>query len=73
MCSSTVAFGEDLCQDQKKDYEFFRDAFWKEHNEVCTNGCIYTEVMNKNSDNMERIAGTYYLQDCDLKYGRLKK
>ena len=71
--ANTFAESVDICVAQKKDYEFFRDAFNKEHNEVCSAGCTYTPTMNKYSDTMERIAGTYYLQDCDLTYGRLAR
>ncbi len=60
-----------LCENHKGDYQYFRAAFDKEHGEVCANGCQYTPAMTKNSDTMERIAGLYYLMDCDYRYGRL--
>lgn len=60
-----------LCENHKKDFQHFRLAFDKEHAEVCGSGCTYTDSMIKNSDTMERVAGLYYLMDCDANYGRL--
>lgn len=60
-----------LCENHKSDFKYFRSAFDKEHAETCSNGCAYTASMNKNSDTMERIAGLYYLMDCDSNHGRL--
>lgn len=60
-----------LCENHKKDFQYFRAAFDKEHEEVCANGCAYTASMSKNSDTMERVAGLYYLMACDSNHGRL--
>lgn len=60
-----------LCGSHKSDYHFFRTAFEREHADACSNGCVYTASMNKNSDTMERIAGLYYLMNCDYSHGRL--
>ena len=60
-----------LCEGRKSDYQYFRTAFEKEHIALCSNGCTYTPSMNKNSDTMERVAGMYYLKNCDLNHGRL--
>jgi hypothetical protein len=60
-----------LCQNHKKDYEYFKSEFKKEHDKICKNGCSYTLSMIKNSDTMYRIAGTYYLMNCDSSNGRL--
>lgn len=60
-----------LCENHKKDFQYFRAAFDKEHAEVCANGCAYTPSMSKNSDTMERVAGLYYLMACDSNHGRL--
>ncbi len=60
-----------LCENHKIDFQYFRDAFDKEHADVCSSGCVYTPSMNKNSDTMERIAGLYYLMNCDYNHGRL--
>jgi len=60
-----------LCENHKRDFQYFRTAFDKEHAESCSNGCTYTSSMNKNSDTMERIAGLYYSMNCDSNYGRL--
>lgn len=60
-----------LCENHKNDFQHYRAAFDKEHAEVCSSGCAYTSSMNKNSDTMERIAGLYYLMNCDSNYGRL--
>lgn len=62
---------QDVCVNHKKDYEFFKSEFKKEHDKICKNGCSYTESMIKNSDTMHRIAGTYYLMNCDSSNGRL--
>jgi hypothetical protein len=60
-----------LCENHKHDFQYFRAAFDKERAETCSNGCIYTPSMNKSSDMMERIAGLYYLINCDYNHGRL--
>ncbi|MCK9605958.1 MAG: hypothetical protein M0R33_05845 [Methylomonas sp.] len=60
-----------LCENHKNDFEYFRVAFDKEHSEICSTGCAYTPSMNKNSDTMERVAGLYYLMNCDSEHGRL--
>jgi hypothetical protein len=60
-----------LCENHKSDFQYFRSAFDKEHAEACSDGCAYTSSMNKNSDTMERIAGLYYLMNCDSNHGRL--
>lgn len=60
-----------LCGNHKADYQFFRAAFDKEYTGMCANGCAYTPTMTKNSDTMERIAGNYYLMNCDINHGRL--
>ena len=76
LCSTSVMAeipDTNICVAQKKDYEFFRDAFNEERDEICLFGCTYTPTMTKNSDTFERIAGTYYLQNCDLTYGRLTR
>lgn len=62
---------DQLCNNHKADYQYFRAAFNKEHSEICGAGCTYTPAMTKNSDTMERIAGTYYLMNCDYSHGRL--
>lgn len=74
MSYSVLSFADDnICKTQKEDYMYFRDLFLKEYSTICTNGCNYTPSMNKNSDTLERIAGTYYLQNCDLTFGRLQR
>ena len=60
-----------LCANHKNDFQYFRAAFDKEHAQTCANGCVYTPSMNKTSDTMERIAGVYYLMNCDYHHGRL--
>ncbi|AEF99802.1 hypothetical protein [Methylomonas methanica] len=60
-----------LCENHKSDFEYFRVAFDKERSEICATGCAYTPSMNKNSDTLERIAGLYYLMNCDANHGRL--
>ena len=60
-----------LCENHKSDFQYFREAFNKEHAEVCGDGCIYSASMIKNSDTMERVAGLYYLMNCDVNHGRL--
>jgi hypothetical protein len=60
-----------LCENHKSDFQHFRTAFEKEHADVCSGGCAYTTSMNKNSVTMERIAGLYYLMNCDSSHGRL--
>lgn len=62
---------DQLCENHKSDFQYFRAAFDKEHADACSNGCAYTPTMNKNSDTMERIAGLYYLMNCDTNHGRL--
>lgn len=62
---------DNLCENHKSDFQYFRAAFDKEHAEVCAGGCAYTASMNKNSDTMERVAGLYYLMNCDSNHGRL--
>lgn len=62
---------DNLCENHKSDFQYFRAAFDKEHAEVCSSGCAYTASMNKNSDTMERVAGLYYLMNCDSGHGRL--
>lgn len=74
MSSPALAMSDNndqLCENHKSDFQYFRAAFDKEHAEVCANGCAYTPSMNKNSDTMERIAGLYYLMNCDTNHGRL--
>ena len=60
-----------LCENHKSDFQYFHAAFDKEHAEACSSGCAYTSSMSKNSDTMERIAGLYYLMNCDSNHGRL--
>lgn len=60
-----------LCENHKNDYNYFLKEFNKEHAAACTSGCTYTPSMNKTSDTMERVAGLYYLMNCDYKHGRL--
>jgi hypothetical protein len=60
-----------LCENHKSDFQYFRASFNKEHAEACSSGCVYTSSMSKNSDTMERIAGLYYLMNCDSNHGRL--
>ncbi|MEI7996706.1 MAG: hypothetical protein WCH01_17560 [Methylococcaceae bacterium] len=60
-----------LCENHKSDFQYFRAAFDKEHGEGCSSGCAYTPSMTKNSDTMERVAGLYYLMNCDSNHGRL--
>lgn len=60
-----------LCENHKTDFQYFREAFDKEHAAVCGEGCTYTASMLKNSDTMERVAGLYYLMNCDADHGRL--
>lgn len=60
-----------LCENHKSDFHYFHAAFAKEHDQACTAGCVYTPTMTKNSDTMERVAGLYYLMNCDASHGRL--
>ncbi len=60
-----------LCENHKSDFNYFKVAFNKEHDQVCSAGCVYTPAMTKNSDTMERVAGLYYLMNCDTNHGRL--
>jgi len=69
--SSVLAENDKLCENHKSDFLYFRTAFDKEHAEVCGSGCTYTDSMLKNSDTMERVAGLYYLMNCDANHGRL--
>lgn len=61
----------EVCVNHKKDYEQFKAEFKKEHNKICKDRCSYTPSMIRNSDIMYRIAGTYYLINCDNLTGRL--
>ncbi|MFO1419323.1 MAG: hypothetical protein U1E83_11745 [Methylotetracoccus sp.] len=60
-----------LCENHKQDYRYFLSRFSQEHAQVCSGDCAYTQSMNKNSDTMERVAGLYYLMNCDYNHGRL--
>jgi hypothetical protein len=62
---------DNLCENHKSDFQYFRAALEKERARTCSNGCAYTASMNKSSDTMERIAGLYYLMNCDSNHGRL--
>lgn len=60
-----------LCEAHKSDFQYYQAAFDKEHDQVCAGGCVYNASMTKNSDTMERIAGLYYMMNCDSNHGRL--
>jgi len=73
---SIVYYSEDeikaqICKTHIEDYNILSNRFSTQLNSGCMDGCILSPEMVSLSDDLHRIAGEYYLMDCDVVHGRL--